>query len=177
MSTQKECKARLAKWDKGDGLGAHLLVSLSPMARTSRVLDMADELGKGDVGLARGNTQKSLLDLCRAFDAIDLSECNRRLEAGEKFDAACEATIEKRWALGQQIKERLGDEAGDFERRANDVSQEFPKLSQVAESVVMDMLHNTAHCVTQYIQLSDGPADVEMIRRYIRRLATLAGVE
>ncbi len=58
---------------------------------------------------------KSLLDLCREFDAIDLSECNRRLEAGEKFDAACDGAMEKRVALGEQIKERLGEIWPEFE--------------------------------------------------------------
>lgn len=59
---------------------------------------------------------KSLLDICREFDAIDLSECNRRLEAGEKFDAACDEAMEKRQALGEHIKERLGEQFEKFER-------------------------------------------------------------
>lgn len=62
--------------------------------------------------------RQSLLDICREFDAIDLSECNRRLEAGEPFDAACDETMEKRQALGEQIKERLGADWVTFEAYA-----------------------------------------------------------
>lgn len=77
---------------------------------------LKDKLGKIKFGPQLRN--KSLLDICREFDAIDLSECNRRLEAGDPFDAACDATMEKRVALGEQIKERLGAEWVTFEAYA-----------------------------------------------------------
>ncbi len=75
----------------------------------------------------------TLLDLCREFEAIDLFECNRRLEAGEKFDAACEEAMEKRVALGEQIKECLGSMWPEFEKSHAELAANFPSSSKLAE--------------------------------------------
>lgn len=85
-------------------------------------------------------TKKSLLELCREFDAIDLSECNRRLEAGEKFDAACEEAMEKRVALGEQIKSRLAGLWGDFERNYEQLLSLSGTHRHPAEAVLEAMI-------------------------------------
>lgn len=57
-----------------------------------------------------------LLDLARKFDAVDLTECSRRLAAGESFDDACNAAIGQRHALGEELKLALGDRIQEFEQ-------------------------------------------------------------
>lgn len=119
---------------------------------------------------------RTLLDICREFDAIDLSECNRRLEAGEPFDAACDEAMEKRQALGDQIKERLGAEWGDFERRHEDFLREFPdQESRSACAVVALMIDAAAYSlhssVVEPVNLTDDAW--ALMRRYAQRIEVL----
>lgn len=136
-------------------------------------LKLAKQLAKASFG---PQLKESLLDICREFDAIDLSECNRRLEAGEPFDAACDEAMEKRQSLGEQIKERLGAEWGDFERRHEDFLKEFPdQESRSACAVVAHMIDAAAYSlhssVVEPINLTDDAW--ALMRRYAQRIGVL----
>ncbi len=109
-------------------------------------------------------TKKSLLDLCREFDAIDLSECNRRLEAGEKFDAACDKAMEKRIALADQLKIRLGDDWVTFEAYA-EVSD--PKDS--AEAALWELATAIASRLSGHV----ADQDIELVKPQLSRLVGL----
>lgn len=116
-----------------------------------------------------------LLDLCCEFDAIDLSECNRRLEAGEKFDEACDAVMEKRTALGEQIKERLGELFSEFEALHDALNKErggpySPLDPKPAETVARQMAYVAAHELRNAIH---DRGQRPNLKQYLTRLGVL----
>ncbi len=108
--------------------------------------------------------KQTLIELCREFDAIDLSECNRRLEAGEKFDAACDKAMEKRIALADQLKTRLGDDWVTFEAYA-EVSD--PKDS--AEAALWELATAIASRLSGHV----AEQDIELVKPQLSRLVGL----
>lgn len=108
--------------------------------------------------------KQTLIELCREFDAIDLSECNRRLEAGEKFNAACDKAMEKRIALADQLKTRLGDDWVTFEAYA-EVSD--PKDS--AEAALWELATAIASRLSGHV----AEQDIELVKPQLSRLVEL----
>lgn len=124
-------------------------------------LKLAKQLAKASFG---PQLKESLLDICREFDGIDLSECNRRLEAGEPFDAACDEAMEKRQALGEKIKERLGADWVTFEAYA-----EIATPRDSAEAALWNLAGDVCAALAGFI--ADEVDD--LARRNLTRLGVL----
>jgi hypothetical protein len=62
------------------------------------------------------SNNKTLLDLCREFDAVPHAEMDRRIAASEELDDACRAAFDERMRLGDEIEKRLGSHKEEFEK-------------------------------------------------------------
>ena len=101
------------------------------------------------------NNPKTLLQICREFDAIDISECNRRLECGEKFDDVCNEAMDKRQTLAEEIQKRLGDLWAEFEKEHDKFTTDCPNCKQPASSVLVEMIFQESHELMRWFNDED----------------------